>query len=230
MRRLQHVLDVALARCAGSLHTPAGGTSTIRGGTCWQEQPLAWWGARCMAASSTPPCSAPAAQQVAAAASTTPGARSAAAAAAAMAAHLDAEAHARRLQEHFAASQQHRQDVLMPGTLIGLGQQPQSWRDEQPRQRRSRLNIAAIPMLPAAQPRARGGGCGSGAAGGLAAAQPLRRQEREHEEEQQPGRPPAVDWREIVARARRTQERVGGAQMLTDTFRRGTQAGPAGTD
>jgi hypothetical protein len=78
----------------------------------------------------------------------------------------------------------------------------------QQQQRRLRLDVAGIPML-----RAPGGGgaCGSGGAAGP--------QADHHQHQQRQRAPPAVDWREIVERARRTHERVGGAAMLTDTFR-----------
>lgn len=48
----------------------------------------------------------------------------------------------------------------------------------------------------------------------------LQQPQHEGADEKLPrGAPPAVDWRDIVERARRTQDRVSGAQMLTDTFR-----------
>jgi hypothetical protein len=173
-----------------------------------------------MATASAPP-GAPQ-QQVAAAAApsaavaacaSAPG--TAAGPAAAAAPRFDPDQHARRLREQFEGPRRlvQQQQQLQPwealfsgGASLGSQQQQhqhqhiqqhqqQQQHHQQQQASRRRLDLSAIPMLRV----------------------PSKRQPAAAPPPADP-RAPSVDWREVVERARRMQERVSGAQMLTDTF------------
>ncbi|GBF99286.1 hypothetical protein Rsub_12046 [Raphidocelis subcapitata] len=206
-QRLLPGLQCWAARRAGSLHTPEGGPSTSTAALGVLEA------VRGVATASASPA-APQQQPAAAASPPAP---------AASAARFDLDQHARRLREQLEGPrllvqqqqllqqqqrQQQQQEQEGPwGTLLagraapaqgGPGSLEQQQRQQQQQSRRRRLDVSAIPMLRVPSKR-------DAPAPPPPAGDP---------------RAPSVDWREIVERARRTQERVGGAQMLTDTFSR----------